>query len=147
MTSTKLCKCSCGLEVKEGYNYHTKQPIMFRKGHYFRGKKRPKEFRMKLRIANLGKTMTEETRRKIGAALSGGKNYNWKGDNVGRGALRNWIRSHLPEPNQCEICGAVPPKLPRQRKRLRLINITDTYNNRHFWNWSYLCRKCRSRIK
>jgi hypothetical protein len=66
------------------------------------------------------------------------KNHNWKGDNVKNKALHYWVRSHLPKPELCVICGIRPPT--------ELSNISTRYNketyNRDLKNWRYVCKKC-----
>ena len=42
--------------------------------------------------------------------MVGEKQHNWKGDNVGKQSLHQWVRRHLPEPELCELCFKKPPK-------------------------------------
>lgn len=85
-----------------------------------------------MRLAALGHKVSEETKHKMRLALSGEKNYGWKGDKVGCRCLHKWIRKYLPAPEICDNC--------RENKKLDLAN-TGIYN-RDFNNWKYLCRKC-----
>lgn len=64
---------------------------------------------------------------------SGPSNANWKGDNVGKLSLHEWVRKYLPQPELCQICNLKPS--------FDLANITGLYN-REFENWKYLCRGC-----
>ena len=64
---------------------------------------------------------------------SSAQNGQWKGDDVGYGALHEWIRLHLPEPTECSECGG--------SKRLDLANISQEYK-RDLSDWEWLCRKC-----
>jgi len=62
------------------------------------------------------------------------KNGQWKGDNVGYGAVHAWIRRRLPQPLECEGCGA-------ENKYLDLANISGECLRR-LDDWEYLCRRC-----
>lgn len=77
--------------------------------------------------------LSPETVENIRLSKLGDKNPMWKGDNVGNKALHEWVRGHLPEPEQCQVCEINPPR--------DLANMTGIYN-RDFKNWVYLCRRC-----
>ena len=93
------------------------------------------------RLAQLGKTLSEEHKQKISRTMKGVKkpwfthenHPKWKGDNISVRSLHRWVRNHLPMPELCEICYKVPP--------YDLANITGIYN-REFKNWKYFCRRC-----
>lgn len=117
-----------------------------------KGRKRPtmsEEWKAKLSAANKGRILTEEWKAKIGAAskgrkwseeakikLSGENNTGWKGDNVGRSAIHNWVRKHWPTsiPTACQNCN-------RTVTSLDLVCMTKLYT-RNFSDWKFLCRKC-----
>lgn len=63
----------------------------------------------------------------------GAKNAMWKGDAVGKLALHEWVRNHLPQPNYCEACNVKAP--------FDLACVTGIYS-RELSNWQYLCRTC-----
>lgn len=63
----------------------------------------------------------------------GENNGAWKGDNVSKKALHDYIKYHLPKPKQCDNC--------KQVKRLDLANISQEYK-RDLSDWEWLCRKC-----
>lgn len=60
-------------------------------------------------------------------------NPQWKGDNVGNGALHSWIKRHKPKPELCENCKKVPP--------YDLANISGKYL-RDTKDYKWMCRKC-----
>ena len=61
------------------------------------------------------------------------KNIGRKGDNVGYGALHDWIRKNLPKPELCEICSIKPAE--------NSANMTGVYD-RNLNHWEYLCVSC-----
>jgi hypothetical protein len=61
------------------------------------------------------------------------KNASWKGDNVGYGALHDWVRYHKQKPEFCEECKVVKP--------YDLANISGEYK-RDVNDFEWLCRKC-----
>lgn len=85
---------------------------------------------------NKGKKMPESMSIKI----TGSCNSQWKGDDVKRTALHNWVRRHWPggRPSFCQICN--------KRPSYDLINISKKMNiktyNRDFKNWRWSCRGC-----
>jgi len=108
------CKCGCGNTLTP---FDSKgRPRQYLRGHY-----------------NKGRPKTLEHRRKLSESKIGEKNPMWVGDKVSYGALHDWVRSHLEEPEYCEICDSAPP--------FDLANVTGIYN-RDFKNWAYLCRLC-----
>ena len=72
---------------------------------------------------------------KISSSKLGEKNPNWKGDNVSKSALHQWIKRRLPKPSSCQICHLDKP--------LELCCIGHQYN-RNVEDWFYLCRSCHS---
>lgn len=59
--------------------------------------------------------------------------YWWRGDDVSKATVHEYVRRHNPPPSLCEDCGLIPP--------MDLANITGIYG-RARENWKYLCRKC-----
>ena len=95
---------------------------------------RTEHHRQLLRMSNLGKKHSEETKQKISEGAHKGKDHCWwKGDNVGYDALHRWIRKRLPKPELCQMCNKVPPK--------DMANISGEYK-RDLTDWLYLCRRC-----
>lgn len=84
-----------------------------------------------------GKHHSDEIRKKISLNTKGKqaneKHWAWKGDNVGYGALHDWIRKNLPKPELCEICNIKPAE--------NLANMTGVYD-RNLNHWEYLCVSC-----
>jgi hypothetical protein len=89
-----------------------------------------KEWNEKISLAlmgkknNLGKKLSEESRKKISEAHTGMKkpwttkrnlennpamigenHYLWKGDKVGYEALHHWVKRHMKKPAECVYCG------------------------------------------
>jgi hypothetical protein len=61
------------------------------------------------------------------------KNGQWKGDEVGYGALHYYIKHYLPKPKICSHC--------KSEGYIDLCNISGLYK-RNFGDWEWLCRKC-----
>lgn len=102
------------------------------------GKKKSQAMKDKLRIANLGKTHTEATRKKMSdnqTGLTGEKARAWKGDEAGKPALHEWIRTIKGSPKECELCGT------KDSKRYDWSNKTHEYK-RDVDDWQRLCYKC-----
>jgi hypothetical protein len=68
----------------------------------------------------------------------GEKCKSWKGDNVSKDSLHDWITVKLGEANKCEICGTT------KSKRFDWSNKYHTYK-RTLTDWQRLCVKCHSR--
>jgi len=80
-----------------------------------------------------GRKHTEETLQRMRLVKLGVRNPLWRGDEVGYGALHEWVRQRKPKPVFCEICGMRPP--------FDLASIDDKYT-RNLNDWQWLCRKC-----
>jgi len=63
---------------------------------------------------------------------------NWKGDNVGNGALHDWVERHLGKPNKCEHCKT------ETSKKYDWANKSQKYK-RDLNDWIRLCRKCHAK--
>ena len=74
--------------------------------------------------------------RSISEANLGEKNGMWKGNNVGKSELHNWIRRHKQKPKFCEDCKRRPP--------FDLANISQEYR-RDINDFEWLCRNCHMR--
>lgn len=57
----------------------------------------------------------------------------WKGNNVGYGALHDWVKKRLAKPLACNQCGEIKP--------LDLANKSHEYK-RELDDWLWLCKKC-----
>lgn len=97
----------------------------------------------------LGIKHSEATKRKISRANKGNpklinanrgeRAYNYKGGEVGYGALHEWVRRWLGKPNKCENCGAT------DKKRYEWANISGDYL-RDLGDWARLCKSCHCLI-
>lgn len=125
------CACGCCEQIDCFDKWGRKRFYMV--GHTWKNRKMSLKSRQKMSIARMGKSLSVETRKKIGYANSGEKHYEWKGDLVGNDALHRWVKKQLPKPQLCQFCYKVSPK--------ELANITGIYN-RALENWKYLCIKC-----
>ncbi len=63
---------------------------------------------------------------------------NWKGDNVGKTALHNWVERHLGKPKKCEHCSTT------NAKQYDWANISQEYK-RDLSDWKRLCRSCHAK--
>jgi hypothetical protein len=61
------------------------------------------------------------------------KNVNWKGDDVNKIALHDWVRRRKIKPEFCERCGKEPPR--------DLSNVSGEYH-RDINDFEWLCRRC-----
>jgi hypothetical protein len=104
---------------------------------------------------NKGKTgvYSDETRNRISSTnkmkgimppLNKGAKYEahsqWKGDQVGYGALHAWVRKMLGKPTECEnlMC-----KHSKKNKRFVWANISGEYE-RNISDWHSLCYSCNT---
>jgi hypothetical protein len=137
--SVEFIYCACGCK-KTRPKYDKRGRLRyFISRHETRN--RSEESKRKLSESKKGHIVTEETRRKISISLTGltgEKSRNWKSDNVGIGALHEWVRRYYPnKPELCEICHKIPPK--------DLANITGIYK-RDFKNWGWFCYHCHRKF-
>ena len=63
---------------------------------------------------------------------------NWKGDDVKKGALHDWVRKHLGKPKKCEHCGT------EKAKQYDWANKSHQYK-RDISDWIRLCRSCHAK--
>ena len=64
---------------------------------------------------------------------TGKENGMWRGDKVGKIALHDYIKYHIPLPDKCDNC--------HKMKKLDLANISQEYK-RDLSDWEWLCRSC-----
>lgn len=72
-----------------------------------------------------------------GGSMIGEKNPQWRGENVGIKALHDWVTTHKPKSELCEVC--------EQRQPQDLASIGHTYN-RNLDEWRWLCRSCHMMV-
>ena len=70
--------------------------------------------------------------------ITGEKNNNWKGDNVGYRGLHYWLRRQLGNPTKCSACGLTAK--PSER-RIDWANIDHKYR-RNINDYIPLCKSC-----
>lgn len=73
--------------------------------------------------------------------ITGEKNTNWKGGEVGYFSLHNWVKRHLGSPEKCEHCGTTEKKDP---KFFQWANKSHEYK-RDLTDWIRLCRTCHDK--
>ncbi len=69
---------------------------------------------------------------------SGEDSPNWKGENVGKTALHNWVQKHLGKPSLCEHCETT------KAKQFDWANKSQEYQ-RDLSDWIRLCRSCHAK--
>jgi hypothetical protein len=79
----------------------------------------------------------ESTKEKIRNSNLGENNGMWKGNNVGYGALHDWIKVRKFKPELCENC--------KKNKPYDLANISGEYR-RDINDFEWLCRKCHMKV-
>jgi len=98
-----------------------------------------KEFRTTLTEVNRGGGLTcsricyYNRLRKI--IKSGKDSSNWKGDNVGKAALHNWVEKQRGKPQVCEFCKT------KTAKKYEWSNKSQLYL-RELSDWQRLCTRC-----
>jgi hypothetical protein len=145
-----LCKCGCG---RSRWKYDSRGRLKtYIKGHSTKGKVRSDIHRERLRIAQTGKKLSEETRKKISLATKGSNNpmygkhhtervkqfiskLNTK-ERVGYSRLHVRIRNKLSKPQFCQMCNIKPP--------YDVACITNIYED-DLVNWAWYCRSCHKK--
>lgn len=124
------------------------------------GKKLSSDHIEKLKKAHTGKKLTKEHaeniskslkgriitwNKKLSESAKGNKNadkgeehVNWKGDDVGYGAIHSWVRRWKGKPSCCEVCGT------KHTKRYEWANIDHQYR-RVLEDYISMCVKCHKR--
>lgn len=80
---------------------------------------------------------SEESKEKIGLAVTDEKHPSWKGNNVGYRGLHTWIQRKLGIPDVCENCGANG----LSGHKIHWANRSGSYN-RIKSDWLRLCTFC-----
>ena len=139
----KYCSKKCHyLDIK---GKHFSIETEFKKGqpNYWLGKKRPgfipkRGFKKGFTPWNKGiKSWVKPWLGKKRPEMVGIKNKVWRGDDVGYGALHDWVREKLGKPEFCEFCG-------KNGKRLHWANKDHKYK-RNLFDWRRLCAKCHKK--
>lgn len=74
----------------------------------------------------------------------GEKNYLWKGDKVGYGALHSWVRNQMGKADHCDDCGL--HKIPKGMKTyFEWSNISGKYK-RDIKDFKQRCKKCHETL-
>lgn len=142
-----LCKCDCGNFTKVGISSlvsgNTQSCGCSKQSEEYR---RNVSKRMKGQIPwNKGKTgvYSKEMLLKMSNGQKGKrvgiKSPIWKGNDVGYGALHDWVRRHKGQPKICIDCGATSRK-----RRLHWSNIDHKYRRR-LDDYQSLCVPCHKR--
>ena len=106
------------------------------------------EHRENLSIAHMGKpsgakgkhwTNSEEFCKKASERMQGEKHHQWKGNDVGYGALHRWVEANLGKPTLCAHCGTT------QKRMYHWANVSGKYK-RELADWVRLCVPCHSRF-
>lgn len=111
-------------------------------------------------VANTGKVMSEETRRKMSESKKGkkkpqrteehkhnmseamkgknlgGNNPCWKGDDAGYTSIHDWVKKYKPTSKICDRC--------HKEKRLEIANISGLYR-RDIKDYRWLCHRCHKK--
>lgn len=116
--------------VQVAWNRGTKGVIKPNKGSFKKGHKMSAEVRKKI----------SETckRRGVGKWMKGRpeeEHSSWKGDDVGYGALHDWVRKHLRYPRKCELCGT------DDEREYHWANKDHKYK-RNLKDWIRVCVPC-----
>jgi ribosomal protein L29 len=148
-----LCGCGCGkirpkYKIRNGKEIKCEPRFMI-KGHANRGVTFSNERLRNMSLAQIGKKLSEETKRKLSERFKGknnpmyGKHHteevkqfisklNTK-EKVGYSRLHVRIRNKLPKPELCSMCNK---KLPYD-----VACITHSYDE-NLINWKWYCRSC-----
>ncbi len=99
------------------------------------GKKRSEETKLKIKEKRKFQIITQEHRENISKSLRGDKNYQWKGDDVGYGSVHDWISKWKGTPKKCESCGT------ETAKKYEWANVNHKYR-RVLEDYIRMCTKC-----
>lgn len=107
------------------------------------GKIFSKEHNEKIRLAKIGTKRSEETKMKMSIMRKGKylgeESSRWKGDNVGYGALHDWVKRRLDCPKICSQCEDL------NAKKYEWHNVSGNYK-RDLSDWTRLCNRCHKII-
>ena len=70
---------------------------------------------------------------------TGENSWAWKGDEVGKEALHNWVQKHKGKPKKCENCGT------KKATQYDWANISQEYK-RELNDFKRLCRSCHAKF-
>lgn len=125
IAKVKTCK-QCG---KEFYNWQNKMFCSMEcSGKSRQGKQLSASHRKKLSEARIGKFANEN-------------HPQWKGDDVGYGALHDWVYKELGSPMVCEKCG----KTKTSNRNIHWANKSGEYK-RDKDDWIRLCVSCHKKM-
>ena len=122
VTSGQLCACGCGQETylwnrtNSRLGWKRGEPQKYINGHNAKGR-----------------TLSEETKRRVGASHFGEKSVTWKGDDADYNTIHRWLRKHFPKTGRCEHCGL--------DKKTDWANRSGDYR-RDRDDYLELCRSC-----
>jgi len=136
-------------EFKKG-RQKPKNAYTFSKGHkviggYLKGHTVSKETRDKIRIGNLGKKRSEETKLRISESHKGGKSIFWKGGKSFESYSIDWtktLRQSIRERDKytCQLCGE------KQNDISFVVHHIDyDKKNSNPNNLTTLCRRCHNK--
>ncbi len=98
----------------------------------------------KKQLKNLSETMSRVAKENgFGLWMFGRKgdlNGGWKGENVGYGALHEWVKRERGSPMKCEWCG----KTSNVPQMIHWANVSGEYH-RDLNDWIRLCAKCHKK--
>lgn len=124
------------LEVKRRYRERNREKIRAWNRDYAARKRR------EVGMPALGTLESTENRRRARKA-TGAEHGNWKGDEVGYGALHKWLERHKTRTGTCTRCGARPQ--PRKRYvATEWANVSGEYR-RDLDDYVELCSSCHIR--
>lgn len=90
-----------------------------------------------LSCATIWRNKSVENREKVRFALSGEKQYNWKGDNASYFTIHSWLRRKYGSAYKCEKCGT------KNSPKYEWANISKEYK-RDVKDYIQLCNSCHS---
>lgn len=91
----------------------------------------------KMRKAKLGKVLSEETKKLVGDALRGERNYQWQGVQVNYRNLHRWVVKYKGQPDTCSSCNTKG----LTGRKIHWANKSRVYK-RELSDWLRLCAKC-----
>jgi len=133
----KFCSYKCYWKSKLGsipWNKGLKVPAISKA---LTGRKYSPKTLKKMSDSHKGKKQSAETVAKRVLNNRREKHYEWKGDDVGYGALHVWVKKELGQPDSCEHC----PKSGLKGMKIHWANKSGKYLRRHD-DWLRLCVSC-----
>lgn len=133
----KYCSYLCYWESKIGHIPWNKGKEAPQISKALKGRVLSIEWRNKISASNTGKKQSPETIEKRTENNRRENHYEWKGDNVGYGALHSWVQKELGYPEACEHC----EKKGLSGHKIHWANKTGKYLRKHS-DWLRLCVSC-----